>query len=268
MIVIVKKITTRSIRQSKGQQPIVAVTAYDAITARLADEAGVDILLVGDSVGTTHLGFTTTVPVTIEMLLHHAQAVMRAQPNALVVVDIPFGVAHRSFDQLLAVCVQCLQDARVDAVKIEGGSVMAAKVAGLVAAGIPVLGHIGLLPQHVNELGGYRKFGHNSDERAALIADAQALARAGAFALVGEMIVADCAGEIARSIDIPLIGIGSGNACDGQILVSTDLMGMNLGSVPSFVKVYANVKQVMQDALHAYVKEVRGREFPPEQVKD
>jgi len=258
----VHKTTTQSIRKLKGKQPIVAVTAYDFITAHLADEAGVDLLLVGDSLGTTHLGFDTTVPVTMEMMLHHARAVARAKPRALIAIDIPFGVAHQGFDGLLQVCMRCVQEAGVDAVKIEGGAAMADKIAALVAAGIPVLGHIGLLPQQVMRLGGYRSFGKTESERASLLQDAQALTRAGAFALVGEMMQAACAKEIARAIDIPLIGIGSGGECDGQILVSTDLMGIQLNRPPSFVKVFGDVQGEMQKALSGYAEAVRNKQFP------
>lgn len=257
-----KKITTQSILKLKGKRPIVAVTAYDSITAVLACEAGIDLLLVGDSVGTTHLGFESTVPVTMDMMLHHARAVMRVQPQALVVIDIPFGVAHQSFDCLLQVCMECIQQAGVDAIKIEGGAEMAPKIAALVQAGIPVLGHIGLLPQQAVRLGGYRVYGKTSVEQASLLQDANALVAAGVFAVVGEMIKTDCAAQIAEKIAIPLIGIGSGGGCDGQILVSTDLMGMNLQRVPSFVQCFGDVKGEMQKALNAYAHAVRKQKFP------
>lgn len=220
------------------------------------------MLLVGDSVGTTHLGFDSTIPVTMAMMLHHACAVMRAKPSALVAIDIPFGVAHQAFDKLLRVCMRCVQDAGVDAVKVEGGAEMAEKISGLVQAGIPVLGHIGLLPQQVKRVGGYRVYGKHEEEQAVLMKDAQALAAAGVFALVGEMIQADCAQRIAGNLHIPLIGIGSGRACDGQILVSTDLMGMNLQRVPSFVTRFGDVKGEMQKALNAYSHAVRNKQFP------
>lgn len=256
------KITTQTIRKLKGKQPIVAVTAYDFITARLASEAGVDLMLVGDSVGTTMLGFETTVPVTMEMMMHHAKAVVRANPKALVVIDIPFSDAHCSWDHLLKTSAHCLQETGVDAVKIEGGVNMAEKISRLSDAGIPVVGHIGLLPQQVLKLGGYKRFGKNEKEKQLLLADAKALEEAGAFCIVGEMIDHDCAREISESISVPLIGIGAGPDCDGQILVSTDLIGMNPQKVPSFVKMFGDVKGEMTKAFSSYAKEVRSKKFP------
>lgn len=255
------KITTQSIRRLKNERPIVAVTAYDAITAGLASEAGVDIILVGDSVGNTFLGFQTTVPVTLDMMLHHAAAVVRAKPDALVAVDIPFAIAHRDPDTAIAACARCLQETGADAVKIEGGVAMAPLIERLTRAGIPIIGHIGLMPQQVVRLGGYRRFGKTERGKSILHEDAAAIEAAGAFAIVGELIEEQTAATIAGKLGIPLIGIGSGNRCDGQILVSCDLLGLT-PKPPSFVKPFANLADATRDAFRQYAEEVRNRNFP------
>ena len=209
--------------------------------ARYADEAGVDLILVGDSVGTTQLGFETTIPVTLEMMLHHTAAVARAKPQALVVADIPFAVAHGEFKDLLEACRRLMQIAGAEAVKIEGGASMAPTIERLTNAGIPVLAHIGLLPQQFHQLGGYRKFGRSEAEKLILVADALALEKAGCFAVLCEMVDGPVASTIAQELALPLIGIGSGSHCDGQILVTNDLLGMTAGHVPSFVKQYSDL---------------------------
>lgn len=256
------KITTQTISLLKGKRPVVAVTAYDAVMARYADEAWVDFILVGDSVGTTQLGFETTVPVTMDMMLHHTAAVTRAKPNALVVADIPFGVAHGDFSDLLNACVRLMQEAGAEAVKIEGGASMAPTVERLIRAGIPVLAHIGLLPQQFHQLGGYRKFGRSEAEKVILVDDALALEKVGCFAVLCEMVDGTVAGAIAQALDVPLIGIGSGPHCDGQILVSNDLLGMTTGYVPTFVKRYAQLGDQMRGAFAEYAEEVKSRKFP------
>lgn len=254
--------TTQTITRLKGERPIVATTAYDAVVARYADEAGVDLILVGDSVGTTQLGYETTVPVTLEMMLHHTAAVARVRPNALVVADVPFGVAHGSFSEVLQACVRLMQEAGAEAVKIEGGSELVPTVERLIRAGIPVLAHIGLLPQQIFRLGGYRKFGRSEAEKAILVKDALAFEAAGCFAVLCEMTEGTVAGAIASQLRVPLIGIGSGPHCDGQILVSNDLLGMNSGYVPSFVKQYAQLGDQARAAFAAYAEDVRQHKFP------
>ena len=255
-------ITTQTISLLKGERPVVAVTAYDAVMARLADEAGVDLILVGDSVGTTQLGYATTVPVTLEMMLHHTAAVTRNKPGALVVADVPFALAHAGFDRVLEACRRLMQESGAEAVKIEGGAGMAPVVRRLTAAGIPVLGHIGLLPQQYHQLGGYRRFGRNEEEKSTLLDDALALQEAGCFAIVVEMVEGTVAGVIAGELAIPVIGIGSGPHCDGQILVCNDLLGMNVEPVPSFVKRYANLATDIRSAFADYAEEVRSRKYP------
>ncbi|MDX2109786.1 MAG: 3-methyl-2-oxobutanoate hydroxymethyltransferase [Verrucomicrobiota bacterium] len=256
------KVTTQTIRQLKGQRPIVCITAYDTIIATLVDRAGVDLILVGDSVGTTQLGFDTTIPVTMDMMAHHTAAVARAKPNALVVADLPFGEARHSTDRLLDCCMRLMQQSGAEAIKIEGGMNIAANVARLVQAGIPILGHIGLLPQRYYAMGGYRKFGKETNEREKILADAKALEDAGVFAIIGEMIQPDLTAQITKAVHVPFIGIGCGTECDGQILVSTDVLGLNLGKYPGFVKKYAELGQAVHQAISAYKDEVIERRFP------
>ncbi len=255
-------ITTQTLSLLKGDRPIVAITAYDAVSARYADEAGVDMILVGDSVGTTQLGYDSTVPVKLTDMVHHTAAVCRSKPGALVVADIPFGVAHGRYSDLLAAACQLVQEAGATAVKIEGGADMAPRIERLTRAGIPVLGHIGLLPQQVNVIGGYRKFGRSEAEKELLTNDALALESAGCFALIVEMVEGTVAGAIASQATIPVIGIGSGPHCDGQILVFHDLLGMNPEKVPSFVKTYARIGDAMREGIAQYAEEVRANKFP------
>ena len=256
------KINTQHIRSLKGKQPVTALAVYDATSAALASEAGVDLLLVGDSMGNVILGFPNTLPVTLDMILHHTAAVARAKPASLVVSDIPFTEAHRDADILLAAAARCLQEAGAEAVKIEGGVTMADKIRRLTAAGVPVLAHIGLLPQQIYQMGGYRRFGKTPEERESLLADARAVTAAGAFAVVAEMVDHETAGVIARDIPVPLIGIGSGPHCDGQILVGQDVLGLTPGKTPAFVKAYARLGEEVKTAFSNYVREVRERKFP------
>jgi len=254
--------TTQTLRRLKGERPIVAVTAYDTVMAGYADAAGVDLILVGDSVGTTQLGYESTVPVTLDAMVHHTAAVARARPQALLVADLPFAIAHGEFQTVLDASMRLLQEAGAEAVKIEGGAALAPTIGRLIEAGIPVLGHIGLLPQQYHRLGGYRKFGRTELEKEVLLKDAKALEAVGCFALVGEMIEGTLAGAIAAEIAAPLIGIGCGPHCDGQILVCNDLLGMNPGYVPSFVKSFAAAGAEISAGFANYVDEVRNRKFP------
>ncbi len=257
------KTTTHTLRQLKGQRPIVAVTAYDAITARLAGEAEVDIILVGDSVGNTLLGFETTVPVTLEMMVHHTAAVARAKPAALLAADVPFAEAHFDFERVLHACQRLMQESGAEAVKIEGGLALASPIARLVEAGVPVWGHLGLKPQQVRTLGRYKKFGVDAAEAEGLLADALALERAGAFALLLEMVEPNLARTITETVKIPTIGIGSGPHCDGQILVSIDLLGLAPGHAPAFAKPFAHAGEEIKKALLPMpVAAVRSKKFP------
>lgn len=254
--------TTQTLRAMKGRRPIVCVTAYDTPTARCADEAGVDLILVGDSVGNNVLGFESTVPVTLDMIVHHAAAVARAKPQALLVADLPFGDAHLKPGDVVKACRRLVQEGGVEAVKIEGGVAVAPIIERLVVAGIPVMGHIGLQPQQVNVLGGYRRFGQRVPEADALRADVEALEQAGVFAMVAEMLDARLAAELTKQAQAPIIGIGSGPECDGQILVAHDILGIN-EKAPSFAKAYANLRATMRAAFAAYGEEVRAKVYPP-----
>lgn len=249
------KTTTKTIRQAKGQRQLVCLTAYDTVTARIADRGGADLILVGDSLGNTILGFENSVPVSLDMMLHHTAAVARFSPQALLVADVPFAVAHYGFDTVLAACARLMQ-AGAEAVKIEGGLDLAPMIERLVSAGIPVCGHIGLQPQQVLRLGGYKKFGKSDIEQAALLADARAVSDAGAFAIVGEMLAPEVVPLVRDAMAVPLIGIGSGADCDGQILVIHDLLGLT-ENPPPFAKPRAQLGELAIGAVSNWADDVR-----------
>jgi 3-methyl-2-oxobutanoate hydroxymethyltransferase len=249
--------STSFIKNLKGNRPIIGLTAYDTILGAAVSAANVDFILVGDSLGTTLLGYETTIPVTMDDMVRHTSAVRRDNPKCLVVADLPFGEASLSFDRLLESCRRLMQEGGADAVKIEGGRDVADDIEKLVATGIPVLGHIGLLPQTVKAIGGYRKFGEMKEEAESIYTDAITLEEAGCFAIIAEMLDEKVATELSKQILPPLIGIGSGDGCDGQILVTTDLLGWSHGPVPKFVKSYANLNNVVSDALDKYVRDIR-----------
>lgn len=258
-----EKVTVRKLALRKGKEPIVAITAYDYVQAKIADAAGAELILVGDSLGNNVLGFETTIPVTLEMMLHHCAAVSRARPLALLVADVPFAEgAGRGVERLMDTCSRLMQQGGAEAVKLEGTKLIAPQVAFLVEAGMPVLGHIGLHPQRVNAIGGYRKYGKTGEERAELIADATALEAAGCFALIGEMIDADAAQAVCEAVKVPFIGIGCGGKLDGQITVINDLLGLGLGQYPAFSRQYAHLAQDALQAISAYAADVRNGRFP------
>ena len=246
----------------KGQRPIVCVTAYDAITARFASEAGIDVILVGDSVGNTQLGFESTVPVTLDHMCHHTAAVARAKPTAMIAADVPFAEAHYDFERVLRACQRLMQESGAEAVKIEGGALLAPMVALLVEAGVAVWGHIGLKPQQVHALGRYRKFGVTAEEAEGLMADALALEKAGVFALLIEMVEPGLARTLSETAKVPVIGIGSGPHCDGQILVYTDMLGLSSGYVPGFARKFADAGEQFKKGFGAYAEAVRQKKFP------
>lgn len=256
------KTTTHTLRKLKGQRPIVAVTAYDAMTTRYASEAGVDVILVGDSVGNTMLGFENTVPVTLDMICHHTAAVARAKPAALIAADVPFAEAHYDFERILRACQRLMQESGAEAVKIEGGAALAPQIERLVDAGVPVWGHIGLRPQQVHTLGRYKKFGGTPEEAEGLMADALALEKAGVFALLIEMVEPNLARTLSETARVPVVGIGAGPHCDGQILVCTDLLGLTPGYVPSFARVFAEAGEQYKRGFAAYADAVRNKKFP------
>lgn len=249
------------IHKKAAGQKIAMLTAYDATMARLLDHAGVDVLLVGDSLGTVILGHETTIPVTLEAMIHHAKAVTNGARRALVVADMPFLTYQVSVEDAVRNAGRLIQEGGVAAVKIEGGLALEQTVRRLVEVGIPVMGHIGLTPQSVHGLGGFRTVGKTESEAGRLIADARALERAGAFAVVLECVPAELAGEITAALKIPTIGIGAGADCDGQVLVSYDAFGL-YEPAPRFVKQYARLGAEMVEAARAFAAEVREGRFP------
>jgi len=256
------KWTAARIKGMKGKGKIVCLTAYDYSTARLVDEAELHLILVGDSLGMTMLGYESTLPVTMEDMLHHTAAVARGTKHAMVVADMPFLSFQVSIEQAIDNAGRLVKDANADAVKIEGGAFRVPVVRALVDNGIPVMGHIGLTPQSVRAIGGYKVQGKSSKAAETLKADAEALADAGAFALVLECIPMAVAEEITSTVGIPTIGIGAGPQCDGQILVVHDMLGMYGQLTPRFVKRYADVGGRMKNAFAAYKEDVEDGRFP------
>jgi 3-methyl-2-oxobutanoate hydroxymethyltransferase len=248
----------------KRAHRITIVTAYDAPSARLADAAGVECVLVGDTAAMVVLGHDSTTPVTMEEMLMLTRAVGRGARRPIVVADMPFGSFQVSDQGALEHAIRFVKEAGADAVKLEGAGVMIARVAALVAAGIPVMGHIGLTPQSATLLGGYRPQGRTAGAAHRLFKDALALERAGCFSIVLEAIPPQVAARITEALRIPTIGIGAGASCDGQVLVWHDLLGLSLGHVPRFVKRYAGVADTIRLALEAYVSDVRAGAFPAE----
>ena len=254
--------TTVKIRATKGRQKLACLTAYDFATARMLDEAGVPLILVGDSLGMTVLGYATTLPVTMEQVLHHTTAVTRGVKEALVVADMPFMSYQASTEQALTNAGRFLKEAGAGAVKIEGGAFRAPLIRDLARNGIPVLGHIGLTPQSLLEMGGFKVQGRTPEQAKVLIEDARALEDAGVFALVLECMPPDVAADITKAVGVPTIGIGAGPRCDGQILVTPDLLGIQTGVAPKFVKRYAEVGAAMKSAFAAYRADVEAGAFP------
>lgn len=257
------KITTRIFRQKKKDgEPITMLTAYDYPTALAVDRAGIDAILVGDSLGMVVLGYPNTLPVTMEDMLHHARAVSRGAQFPLLIGDLPFMSYQVSVEQAVANAGRFLQEAGMDAVKLEGGIERAEAVRQIVAAGIPVMGHLGLTPQSVNQLGGFRPQARTSSAAKKLIDDAFALEEAGAFSVVLESVPARLAEWVSRKLAIPTIGIGAGLGCDGQVLVTHDLLGLFDRFTPKFVKQYASLHSVMADAFAGFKADVETRKFP------
>ena len=256
-----KKWTVAAFRAAKGNQKLGCCTAYDACFARLADEAGVPCLLVGDSMGMMTLGYATTLPVKMEETFSATAAVARAVKDALVVADLPFGSYQCGDDQAMANAVACLK-AGADAVKLEGGAAVCGLIRRMTAAGIPVLAHVGMMPQSVNAYGGFKQQGKTHEAAEQVLADAKAVEAAGAFAVTLECVPAELAAEITAALKIVTVGIGAGPVCDAQWLVMHDLLGLNEGHVPSFVKQYAHLAADVKKAFAAYVAEVAAGAFP------
>ncbi len=260
-----EKMTVSKVKESKNTRKITMLTAYDYGMASILDQAGVDILLVGDSLGNVMLGYGSTLPVTMEEVIHHAKAVTRATKNALVVADMPFMSYQISVEQGMENAGRLLKETGAHAVKLEGGREIEPLVRKLVVAGIPVVGHLGLTPQSVNQLGGFKVQGKSIDDARKIIEDAKLLEQAGAFAIVLECIPAKLAQMITASIGIPTIGIGAGAYCDGQVLVCNDFLGLNTGFTPKFVKKYRNLCQEIATATKEYIEDVQSGSFPSEQ---
>lgn len=260
-----KKITVPEIidRKSKGEK-IVMLTAYDYPFARIVDQAGVDIILVGDSLGTVVAGYKSTLPVTLRDTIYHTQAVVRGVKNALVVADMPFLTYQTGKRDAIKNCGLVIKEGGAEAVKIEGGKAIAGIISALVDVGIPVMGHVGLTPQSVNIFGGYRVQGRDKTRRKRIIEDALAVEKSGAFSVVLEGIPADLAKEITEQVKIPTIGIGAGPHCDGQVLVLHDMLGIFDDFQPTFVKRYANIKEIALKAVQNFADEVRKNIFPDE----
>jgi len=256
------KWTAPKIKALKGEQKIAMVTAYDALSGRYADEAGIPVILVGDSLANTVLGYETTLPVTMDEMVHHTAAVSRGVQSGLVVADMPFMSYQGTMGHAMENAGRFLKEAGADAVKIEGGAIRAELIENLIANGIPVLGHIGLTPQSVKEFGGFKAQGKTAEAARKLMDDAMALEQAGVFALVLECVPFELAQKISAALRIPTIGIGAGPHCDGQVLVFTDLLGMGQGHVPGFVKKFADLKPQIQQALADYKTGVERGEFP------
>ena len=254
------RISTRQITGRKGREPIVCLTAYTAPMAEILDPI-CDMLLVGDSVGMVVHGMANTVGVTMEMMILHGQAVMRASRQALVVVDMPFGSYEGSPQQAFASASRVMAETGCAAIKLEGGQAMAETIAFLTARGIPVMAHVGLTPQAVNQLGGYGARGRNQAEYARILDDATAVAQAGAFAMVLEGVVETLADAVTANVDVPVIGIGASAKCDGQVLVTEDMLGL-FERTPRFVKRYAAMADFVAEAAAAYAADVRARAFP------
>lgn len=260
------KITTATIRKKKNNaEKIVMLTAYDYPTAKLVDAAGIDIILVGDSVGNVVLGYPDTTHVTMEDMLHHISAVSRANTNAMVLGDMPFLSYHTGVANAVANAGRIIRDGGAGAVKLEGGADFAEEVRAIVRAGIPVCGHLGLTPQSVHKLGGYFIQGKTDSDAERILADAHALEKAGVFAIVLECVPQALAARITEELSVPTIGIGAGRGCDGQVLVSHDMLGMYQNKVAKFVKQYTDLGNQYVDAVKQYIGEVKAGTFPDDE---
>ncbi len=258
-----EKITAGQLRARKGLgEKIVVLTAYDVAFARLADRAGVDVVLVGDSLGMVVQGQTTTLPVTLDEMIYHARAVVRGVVRAHVVVDLPFMSYQASVEDGLRAAGRVLKESGAESVKLEGGEEMAGLVARLVAVGIPVMGHVGLTPQSFHQLGGFKVQGKTDPQRAKILAGARALADAGVYAMVLEGMPASLGAEVTAAVAPPTIGIGAGPGCDGQVLVMHDVLGLDPGWSPRFVRRYAELGKEAEKAFAAYAADVRAGTFP------
>jgi 3-methyl-2-oxobutanoate hydroxymethyltransferase len=261
-----RKVTTRRLQEMKAKsERIACLTAYDHLMARLIDKANIDVILVGDSAGTVFAGHDTTIPMTMEQMLYHAEVVGRAVERALVVADLPFMSYQVSEEDALRNAGRFVKESLTEAVKLEGGEHVCATIRRIVNSGIPVMGHLGLTPQSIHSFGSYRIRGDSDTEAERILRDARALEDAGVFAIVLEKIPAELAGRVTAELRVPTIGIGAGGACDGQVLVTYDMLGIFTKFRPRFVRRYAQLEQVMQDAFDRYRDDVKERSFPSDE---
>lgn len=259
----VKQVTTRTLAEMKARgEPIAMLTGYDYTFARLLEEAGIDVILVGDSASNVIAGHETTLPITLDQMIYHASAVVRAVKRAMVVVDMPFGSYQGDSRAALKGAIRIMKESGAHAVKLEGGRPILSTVRRLVEAGIPVMGHLGLTPQAIYQFGGYRVRAQDEAEAQRLYEDAMALAEAGIFALVLEKIPAALAQRVTQALPIPTIGIGAGPHCDGQVLVLYDMLGLNKAFSPRFLRRYADLHGIVVEACSRYIRDVKERTFP------
>lgn len=260
-----RKVTTHRLIQMKQEgKKIAMLTSYDYTTAMITDEAGVDVILVGDSASNVMAGNWTTLPITLDQMIYHAKSVVRGVKRALVVCDMPFGTYQVNETEAVSNAIRIMKETHCDALKLEGGVEILPAVKKILDAGIPICGHLGLTPQAINKFGTYTVRAKEEAEANKLISDAHALEDAGCFAIVLEKIPAKLAAQVANEVNIPIIGIGAGNGCDGQVLVIADMLGMTQGFSPKFLRRYADLHTIMTDAIGHYVKDVKDCDFPNE----
>lgn len=259
----IKRVTTNSLQEMKKRgEKIAMLTAYDYSMAAIVDESGMDIILVGDSASNVMAGHETTLPITLDQMIYHAQSVVRAAKRALVIVDLPFGSYQGNSKEALNSAIRIMKEAGAHGVKIEGGVEIAESVTRILTAGIPVMGHLGLTPQSIYKFGTYTVRAREDSEAQKLRTDAVALQELGCFGIVLEKIPAQLAKEVTESLSIPTIGIGAGKYCDGQVLVIHDMLGINKGFKPRFLRQYADLNNVMNSAFKAYIDDVKAKSFP------
>lgn len=258
-----KRVTTQRLQELKMRgTPITMLTAYDYTSARILDRAGVDVLLVGDSASNVMAGHETTLPITMDQMLYHAQCVVRGVERALIVVDLPFGSYQGNTKEALASAIRVMKEAGAHAVKLEGGEVVVQTIQRILDAGIPVMGHLGLTPQRIYQFGTYKVRAKEEEEAERLERDAALLQQAGCFAIVLEKIPAALAARVTQSLSIPTIGIGAGPSCDGQVLVTHDMLGLTTEFHPRFVRRYAELADMIHEAVERYCADIRARQFP------
>lgn len=260
-----RKVTTRRLIEMKQRgEKIAMLTAYDYSMAKLIDEAGVDVILVGDSASNVMAGNVTTLPITLDQMIYHGKSVMKAVKRALVVVDMPFGTYQGNSKEALASAIRIMKETHADCIKLEGGAEIRESIERILCAGIPIMGHLGLTPQSINKFGTYTVRAKEEAEAQKLIEDAKLLEEIGCFALVLEKIPATLATKVSQELSIPTIGIGAGGGTDGQVLVMHDMLGINRGFSPRFLRRYADLSTVITDAVGNYVDDVKNRDFPNE----